>query len=827
MSNQQGATRDDLLRRIDSLRKKVAYAAEQVEHYKLVLDDAQKSGANLPEDSNAATLLSAAELVHDEAMHSYEQAQREAMSLGIRLPSAPGRGNDYRRDDDRALQRDVEDSILELFGEFTEERDRAAARNVPRSSARAERQQQQQQQQQQQLLPRHVLSTKPKPSLPVRQLQADRGLPLPPAPQPPPSRARVGKAVRFAPEPFREPEALALQRKRKAEENVSPVGPGFGSRRRERAFAPRKRYHLDELIERKNEQDEEDAKDGGGESLVTLARAQERRPPPREEHRGSSYEQLYKKAERLKLAADRRWPNAKTLATDEGVNWLARELLGLEGVEREELERYVQKMLPGALTKARRKVLGWESSAREICSGRPPSSPPSPDEEGLDALVRAMSKGALGLRDARDPGGETCARLSRTFRDYDGRELFDYRTVETFPALRWDWLEYAHAKLDSVSAASGCDVSKVVTVGELLGTGTYGRVFVAALKGDRSGFPLALKLPWPGARKDADADAREARAAASVNLLVKDRVSPNFSLLFHQCYLTDEGCPRDVAKERCNQYCILTELAEGSLVDLLVGRDSAKLLSALGATEPSRRDRLALSMLIQLLLAIAAMSTIGLAHNDASLANVLYTLVEPVWLEFSAFGTEIAVPTYGALPQFTDWGFATEPAQEEEEEEEEEEEGSKRRLEPFDRFFGGERGLHVSQLDMPPFGRDAFYLLHGFKQYVGAGGRVGAEIDRAYELVYDRVRSREKKDAPETPKELQRMMRDILLGEVPAAAQASLIGGLTTAVSNYARSWVGVSVQRGGRAGGLVTLARELFGSPSADATVIRFGLGV
>jgi hypothetical protein len=376
----------------------------------------------------------------------------------------------------------------------------------------------------------------------------------------------------------------------------------------------------------------------------------------------------------------------------------------------------------------------------------------SPDDEGPNEPTREVADGPTDEeREAR-----ACWRLSRLLlREEEEEEgggatqplppVLTYQAIETLPALRWAWLEYARSKLDRIA---GCDASIALVVGRTVGRSASSTVRSATLRGDPSGFPLAYETT-----SDPGSEA-EALASARVNALVRARVSPNFSLLYYEC--RGDGCDEQGGCEGFGgSRVIVSEFAQGTLLDLLGDRGSA--------ADVRKRTRLVLSIIIQLLLAIVAMSTARMAHNDLYLGNVMWSRIEPVWLAFEFAGRRVAVPTMGVLPKVAGFANATARWMPEGHQHGQPWGGGLAR-------FSAERPLHVTRMRMPRYGRDVFSVMHEFARMRGGiSPDAAVVVGRGLARVAERVDFRRTRTAdpasPSRAEGLQRLVAELLFDE--------------------------------------------------------------
>jgi hypothetical protein len=367
-----------------------------------------------------------------------------------------------------------------------------------------------------------------------------------------------------------------------------------------------------------------------------------------------------------------------------------------------------------------RTVREIETNADRLCSSQDSWT-------GDDPIFMGLALPALTGEQGTEAG---CAKLKEA-RLAPETAALGYAFVETFPALRWEWLEYVHRRLAAFEADGSCNYTNLLVKGELIGKGSFGHVYRAKLVDDPSGFEVALKIvdtnPEGVLRTEGLVQA-EWLPSLATNSLVRDRISPNFSLVFSHCIEHNVDCGGGTNAYTCAKGFIVSELAVGSLEGFW---GDLRMRTILFGLKQENEIRLAMSMLIQLLLALVAMARVSLTHNDAYLRNILVTRIEEVWLEFKLpDGQSIALPSMGALPQFSDWGLA--------------------RARWFDTppaawpivSFDPNSDFIVAQMDMPTYGRDLFSLLQGFaklfrsdgSELVGEAKAVRDAVMHAYEL---------------------------------------------------------------------------------------------
>jgi hypothetical protein len=322
------------------------------------------------------------------------------------------------------------------------------------------------------------------------------------------------------------------------------------------------------------------------------------------------------------------------------------------------------------------------------------------------AVVEALRSYGVALPPAEDTAdkGRACEALGRVVAPEDPFSVIDYQTIETYPLLRWDWLHEAQRRLgDWQRLHPLCDVEGLLRVGQPLGSGTYGKVYLATFYDDPFGYPVAYKVAIQ------DVEEQSARFERTINeavgAVVGARLCPNFTLLYAQCEVSvGEGLLRSNT---------ITEFADGTLSQLLAG-------------QPDRA--VSVSAAMQCLVAIVAMSYLDISHNDLYASNVFYNRIDPdTWLVYNVLGRALSVPTFGVLFKVSDFGIATSPhLLGEPHESTISEIRGRKPLVPVPSLPKLARNLpHVVFIDMPTFGRDVFAVLKSILVPIVVGGENG------------------------------------------------------------------------------------------------------
>lgn len=234
-----------------------------------------------------------------------------------------------------------------------------------------------------------------------------------------------------------------------------------------------------------------------------------------------------------------------------------------------------------------------------------------------------------------------------------------YGTTETFPPLRWTWLQAARDRLQYADCENLTDI---FADEREIASGRYGTVLAVRFRDDPNGYPVAIKRQPRNQRNDASVR-RELSAMAITSDLVIDNLTPNFGLLFHECTLRRHSTHKEEKEEEEEEEAVaVIEFADGTLDD-----EMRRLLEEAAAIEsPERRAergafiaQTLLSLTVQVLLGgVAALAYIDMQHRDLHGGNVLVNRVEPVWHNYRAFGRDWLVPILGMLARVADLGVA-------------------------------------------------------------------------------------------------------------------------------------------------------------------------
>jgi hypothetical protein len=198
--------------------------------------------------------------------------------------------------------------------------------------------------------------------------------------------------------------------------------------------------------------------------------------------------------------------------------------------------------------------------------------------------------------------------------------------TQTVPALRQRWFHRTRELLQDFR--EDCSLDGIITVGREIGHGIAAQVYEGTFVADPSLDSVAVRIGFQSIPK------RVIDAFQITNRMVLDEVCPNFTLVCGGCSTNHKGVQ-------------IMEQADGTASQLL----NSDLFA------PSM-----VSMVMQMLMAIVAMSYGEMAHNDLHLKNILYNRIEPdAWFSCSALGTVYSFPSTGFLFKTVDYDLLSSP----------------------------------------------------------------------------------------------------------------------------------------------------------------------